>query len=325
LFFGSSLKTFASYGGVTSSIMGGFFALLAAFSFTVDNILTRKGLMEENPGSVWEIRFAVSLTSLSGFLAGVIIASLFGLNVIQEFMVLSVTDVLLLVFAGLLGPLVGALLFTSAIAQIGASHASALWGGSNPLFTMLFAIAILGEMPDLIGLISVLIIVGGIVVVGYHGHEGTVMLLEKTKLAGGVIALLSGICVSFSQIGRGAALSQGATPNTAFFIFQFTSFIVMAAVCFTKAGNFKFLKEISGKSLYCYIGAGIGILVGAYSLLISFTLMPIWQAVAIRNIQPILVVIFSWMFLKKVDKISWRLVMGATLVTLGVVILNVYK
>ena len=305
--------------------MGGVFALLAALSFTVDNILTRKGLMGEKPGNVWEIRFVVSLTSVSGFLVGVSIASLFGFNIIEEFMHLSLMDVVLLVAAGLLGPLLGALLFTTAIAQIGASHASALWGGSNPMFTVLFAIVILGEMPDLIGIMSVLIIVGGIVVVGYHGHEGTVMLLEKTKLAGGIIALLSGICVSFSQIGRGAALSNGATPSTAFFIFQMTSFIVMTIVCFTKAKNFQFLKQIDRKSFYYYVGAGIGILVGAYSLLISFTMMPVWQAVAIRNIQPILVVIFSWMFLKKVDKVSLRLVLGATLVTLGVVILNVYK
>ncbi len=298
---------------------------MAALCFTVDNILTRKGLMGENPGSVWQIRFVVSLTSVSGFLVGVSAASLFGFNIIQEFLLLSLMDVVLLVAAGLLGPLVGALLFTTAIAQIGASHASALWGGSNPLFTMLFAIVFLGETPDLIGILSVLIIVGGIVVVGYHGHEGTVMLLEKTKLAGGVIALLSGICVSFSQIGRGAALSNGATPSTAFFIFQMTSFMVMTMVCFAKAKSFQFLKQIGRKSVYCYVGAGIGILVGAYSLLISFTLMPVWQAVAIRNIQPILAVLFSWMFLKKVDKISLRLVLGATLVTLGVVILNVYK
>ena len=225
--------------------MGGFLALLAALSFTVDNILIRKGLMEENPGNVWDIRLIVSLTSLCGFLVVVCIASFFGFNIMHEFMDLSFIDILLLVLAGILGPLIGALLFTTAIAQIGVSHAAALWGGSNPLFTLFFAIVILGELPDLMGIFSVLTIVGGIVVVGYHGHEGTVMLLEKTKLAGGVIALLSGICISFSQIGRGVALNQGATPNTAFFIFQFTPFLIMVMVSLRKSGNFKHLKSIN--------------------------------------------------------------------------------
>ncbi len=307
------------------SIMGGIFALLAAFSFTVDNILIRKGLMEENCGNIWEIRFVVTLITLCTFVLGVFIAAIFGFNIIQEFAYLSHIDVLLLVLAGLLGPLIGMLLFTAAIAQIGASHAAALWGGSNPLFTTLFAVIFLGEMPDMVGILSVLLIIGGIVVVGYHGYEGTVMLLEKTKLAGGVIALLSGVCVSFSQISRGAALGQSATANTAFFIFQITSFIVIVIVCFIKAKNFNFLKRISRKSLGYYSGAGIAILIGAYSLLVSFTLMPIWQSVAIRNIHPILAVIFSWLFLKKVDKISLRLVVGAVLVTLGVVVLNVYQ
>ncbi|MBS4020952.1 MAG: EamA family transporter [Dethiobacter sp.] len=299
--------------------------MLAAVSFTVDNILIRKGLIEEYPGSVWDIRLVISLTALISFLVAVCIATFLGFNIIQEFKYLSLIEVLLLILAGILGPLIGALLFTTAIAQIGASHASALWGGANPLFTTLFAVVLLGEIPDLTGIFSVLTIVGGIIVVGYHGHEGTVMCFEKTKLAGGIIALLAGLCVSFSQIGRAAALNLGATPNTAYLVFQATPFIIITMVCLVKSRNFKHLKRISRKSLYCYSGAGIVSFVGAYSLLISFTLMPVWQAVAIRNIQPVLVVILSWIFLKKADRISLRLVLGTALVTFGVVILNVYR
>jgi len=53
-------------------------------------------------------------------------------------------------------------------------------------------------------------------------------------------------------------------------------------------------------------------------------MIPVWQAVAILSIQPLLVLFLSWLFLKQVDKISYRLIIGACLVTLGVVSLNVY-
>ncbi len=304
--------------------MGGLFALLAAFGFTLDNILVRKGLMEENHGNIWDIRLINSVTSLSFFLVGVCIATLFGFNIILEFKYLSYATVLILIVAGVLGHLIGALLLHTAIGQIGSSHASALWGGSNPLFATLFAVVFLGELPDLIGIFSVLMIVGGIVVVGYHGHEGNIMLLEKTKLAGGIIAMLSGICIALAQIGRGTALNLGATPVSAYFVLQVTALIISAVVCFRNSGDFKYLTQISRKSLYCYATAGLGTFVGNFCVLFAFTMIPVWQAVAIRNVQPILVVFFSWIFLKQADKINFRLVLGATLVTLGVVILNVY-
>ncbi|GEM_PF-1753486 len=304
--------------------MGGIFALLAALGFTFDNILIRRGLMEESPGNVWDIRLVSNLTSVCIFFMWVSIAIFFSNNFIQEFRYISFTAVLVLMLSGVLGPLIGALLMATAIGQIGPSHASALWGGSNPLFAALLAFVFLGELPNLIGMFSVLIIAGGIIVIGYHGHAGTVMLLKKTKLAGGVIALLSGLCFAFSHVGRGVALNLGATPNTAFFIFHTTALIITTIVCFKKSRSLKYIKHISRKSLYCYAGSGIGVFVGSYGILIAFTLIPVWQAVAIRNIQPVLVIYFSWVFLKKVDNINLRLVLGAVLVTIGVVILNVY-
>ena len=310
--------------GCYSLIMGGMFAILAALSFTFDNILIRKGLTEEHPGSIWDMRFVISLASICVFIGGVFIAALFGFNIKEELEHLSFSAVFILIISGALGPLLGAVLYSIAIAQIGASHTAALFGGSNPIFATLLAVVFLAEVPDLIGLFSVVIIVGGIVVVGYHGHEGTVMLLEKTKIAGGIIALLAGVTAAVSQIGRGAALNLGATPITALFIFHATALVIVTVICLINKGNLSYLKHISRKSLYCYSGSGTALLAGNYFFFISLTLIPAWQAVAIRNIQPILVLFMSWIFLKTVDRINWRLIFGAALVTLGVIILNVY-
>ncbi len=304
--------------------MGGFLALLAALSFSLDSILIRKGLSEKSAGNIWEIRFVSMSMTLGIFIVTAVIAEAMGFNIIKDFKELSAEILLILVLSGIMGPLLGLLLLTAAVAQVGSSHASALWGGSNPLFAALFAYVVLGEIPDLIGKLSVLMIIGGIVVVGYHRHAGTAVLMKKTKLAGGIIAILSGLCVASSQIGRGAALSLGATPNTAFFVFQVTALTVIATVCYRQAGTFSFLKRISRKSVKLYLAAGLCNFVGAYSLLMSFTLIPVWQAVAIRNIQPVFVVILSLILLKQIDMINIRLVLGALFVTAGVVILNLY-
>lgn len=298
--------------------------MLAALSFTFDNILVRRGLMEENPGTIWDLRFVVNLSSLAFFLFVALGAALFGHNLLTELQQLSLLQVFLLAFAGAVGPLVGALLYTISIGQIGASHSSALWGGSNPLFAALLAFVLLKEVPDLVGFLAVLVIVGGIVVVGYHGHEGTVMLLKKTRLAGGVLALLSGFCVAFSQVGRGAAIQLGATPGAALLVFHATPFLFITFACLIRSRNLTHIRDISPISLLCYSGAGVGALVASYSILLAFTLIPVWQAVAIRNFQPILVLVFTWLFLKRTDRITPRLAAGSFLVTLGVLILNLY-
>ncbi|MDW7739460.1 MAG: EamA family transporter [Bacillota bacterium] len=305
--------------------MGGIIVLIAALGFSLDSIFVRKGLIEENSGNVWDIRFISSLTTFILFVIGIFIAILFGFDLAEEFKLITFPAVLLLIMAGILGPLIGSLLMSMSIGQIGASQASALWGGSNPFFAALLAYFFLGEKPGLIGLFSILLIVIGITVIGYHRYEGTAMLLKKTKLAGGFIALLSGLSFSLSQVSRGAALKMGATPNTAFLVFFFTTaFLLLIITYFKNKGNLKRITSINRKSLYCYIFSGISVLVGAYGLLTAFTLIPVWQAIAIRNIQPLIVIILSWFFLKQVDRINLRLILGAFLVTVGVVILNIY-
>lgn len=304
--------------------MGELLALLSALGFTSRAVLIRRGLMEENPGIVWEINFVIFLTSLLLFLLVICIATLFGFNIIQEINSLTYAAILLLVLQGALGPVVGAFLITTAIAQIGASHSSALWGGSNPLFAILLAIMFLGERPSLFGIIGVVMIVCGILIVGYQNHAGTIALLDKTKVAGGIIALLSGLFFAFSQIARGAAIRQGATPNTGFFIGVITALITLTLICRIKSGNFKFLKHINRKSLLYYSGSGLGSLIGSYALLTAFTFVPVWKAIAIRNSQPLFAIILAWLILKKAETINLRIVLGASLITMGIVVLNVY-
>ncbi len=304
--------------------MGGFLALLSALGFTCQTVFTRRGLMGKNAGNLWEIRFVISFMSLVAFIIGAFLASFYGLDVIQDFKELSFLAVILLILQGGLGDFLGGIFLTTAIAQIGASHASALRGGSNPLFATLLAIIILGERPGILGLLFVLMIITGIVVVGFREHVGTLSLFEKTKISGGVFALLGGLAMSLSHIARGAAINLGATANTGYVIGLITALVVFAIVCIVKSGTFNPFRQIDRYSIIYYAVASLGHIVGGYALFTAFTLIPVWQATAIRNIQPLLTIFLAWLFLKEAEKINLRLCVGAVLVTLGVVFLNVY-
>jgi drug/metabolite transporter (DMT)-like permease len=303
--------------------MGGLMALLAAMGFTLLVVLTHRGMIEKNPGTVWEINFVAIFTAILIFVVGILIAMLFGFPIMEELRSLTLPAVLFLILEGALGPLLATYFIIVSIAQVGASHSSVLRGGSNPLFATLLAVIFLNERPGLLGIIAVFIIVGGIFVVGYRGHTGTIALLEKTKIAGGIFALLGGLIFALSHVARGAALNYGATPNTGFFIGLLTAAITLLIICRIQSGTFSFYKNINRKSLFYYGISGLGVLIGSYALLTAFTLIPVWQAVAIRNTQPVLAIFFSWILLKEAENITLRLVLGAALVTIGVVILNI--
>jgi drug/metabolite transporter (DMT)-like permease len=300
--------------------MGNTMALVAAFGFAINYVATRRGLLGMGyTGNIWEINVISLGSALSLYLLGML---LLGFNPIQEMTSLGFKVIFLLVVDGLLGPFIGTLLGIVAIAQIGAPHASALRGGSNPLFTTLMAVLLLGERPGLYGCLGVIIIVCGIIVVGYRGQAGITRLLGQKGLGGGIYALLSGLSFSLAHVARGAAVQAGATVSAGFIISISTGLIVSTIICFLMSGNLNFLKKIDRKNTVNYILSGFGIFLGLVGLLVAYRYIPVWQAIALRNTQPVLVLLISCLTIKTIEALSFRMIMGILLIAGGAVMVN---
>jgi len=81
--------------------MGGFLALLAALSFSLDSILIRKGLSEKNAGNIWEIRFVSMSMTLDIFIVTAVTAETMGFYIIKDFKELSAGILLILLLSGI--------------------------------------------------------------------------------------------------------------------------------------------------------------------------------------------------------------------------------
>ena len=196
--------------------MGIFYASLAAFGFAFSYLMTRKGMLNSNyKNNIWEIN---SLSLLSALLFYLIILLISGDDLSKELASINKSAIFLFLIDGLLGSFIGTVLGIVAIGQIGASHASAIRGGANPLFAILLALILLGERPGLHGYLGIALIIGGILFIGLKNHEGITSLLETKKMEGGVYALLSGFAFALANIARGAAVQGGAPINLGFFI-----------------------------------------------------------------------------------------------------------
>jgi uncharacterized membrane protein len=174
----------------------------------------------------------------------------------------------------------------------------------------------------LYGCLGVIIIVCGIIVVGYRGQAGITRLLGQKGLGGGIYALLSGLSFSLAHVARGAAVQAGATVSAGFIISISTGLIVSTIICFLMSGNLNFLKKIDRKNTVNYILSGFGIFLGLVGLLVAYRYIPVWQAIALRNTQPVLVLLISCLTIKTIEALSFRMIMGILLIAGGAVMVN---
>jgi drug/metabolite transporter (DMT)-like permease len=309
--------------------VGYILAFFAALGFTMVAVFLRRGLAEENCGSIKVAQFIIISFSLLLFMIGACTASILGYRILDDFATLNTSSVLLIAVDGLLSPLAGTFLVAMAVSKIGAARYSAL-RGSNPLFVTILSVLLLGERINKYGFVGVLVLVLGISIVSSKSEEKALSFNSDTKISGSIYALLSGLAFALAHISRGAALERGATPNATFLISFLLACIVLLYFCRVESGNFKFFvsgkslryssffRHINRKSIALYLLAGLSNTIGAYSMVISFTFIPVWLAVVIRNIEPLMTLIISILFLKQIEIVDTRLAVGVLFVIIGV-------
>ncbi len=308
--------------------MGEFLAFIAALLFSSQVLLIRWGLSKkgrQKDNTVEETQIIMLFFGILFLLLGIFLARTFAnYSLLGDLKELNYYSFFLLIVEGLLGPLSGLYLVTLAIGQIGASRTSAL-RASNSLFAVILAVLILREAPGIWGFAGVLTISVGIGIVSYRSEKESTSMLPKTKMKGTLIALLSGLSFALSQIARGAALGQGATPTSAIVVSSFSALLFILLYYLIKEKRLKGLRRcFSSKNIMHYAAAGMLTIAGRYALLLSLLYIPVWLAVAIRNTQPLIVLAFSWVFLKKTEIVNFRLVAGTTLIMGGVWVLIFY-
>lgn len=305
---------------------GVLFAFLASLGLSTQSIFITYGLMESNKKNDMILHtgsalFITLITSQIFLVMGFIIGRYFGYDFFAESRLLTVKAILYIICEGILGSLSGLLLVTFAIAYIGPARTSAL-RSSNPLFTIILAVVLLDEKASLLSWIAILVLVTGLIIVSYRKDDSVdhTTLASKNKIKGNVLAVSAGFFFALSQIARGAALNNGATPNTVQFFGTLTAIVLLVIILYIRSGGFKHFPRPNLRELYFFSASGFSTLVGRYALLLSFTYIPVWLAVAIRNTQPLIVIVLACIFLNKTEQVNPRLLLGTTLIIGGAVI-----
>jgi len=218
------------------------------------------------------------------------------------------TGIAFFVAAGLIGTVAGRLLRFISIEQVGASVASAVINLS-PFISTGLAILVLGEqvtVPILAG--TVVIVLGTILLSASGRHLG----FRPRQLT---IPFLSAACFGVVAILRKLGLSQtgpvlGFAVNVTTALVAFTVFLVLS-------GNRRAML-CQRRNLGYFVAAGVAENAGVFLGLMALNLGSVSVVVPLSGVGPLFVLPLSFFFLKGVERLSLRVVLGTVLVVLGV-------
>ncbi|MFH1181788.1 MAG: EamA family transporter [Candidatus Woesearchaeota archaeon] len=183
------------------------------------------------------------------------------------------------------------------------------------LFTAIFAMLILGERPGLPVLLGTLLIMAGVSLVMWE-HKSA---LQKKYL---LFPLLAAIIYGFVNIIQksGLNITQNGIAGATVAV---TSALFGLLVFTSATGKLKALMKL-GKARNYFIAAG---LINTIGFLLNFVALQKGSVTTIAPLvgtQPLFATLFTYLFLKDIDKVTWNVVLGAILAVAGVVAITAF-
>ncbi len=276
-------------------------ALGGAFFSALATIYIRQGLRASDPYAGFFVNVVVGTVSL-----WIAVIATGGLGHV------SPRGALFFICAGLIGTVGGRLLRFVAIEKVGASIAAALIN-LNPFVSSALAIALLGES------ITVPIVIGTVVIV-----VGTTLLSLGGKRLGfrlGQLALplLSAVCFGVVAVLRKLGLSDtsavvGSAINVTTALVAYTAFLL--------ASGRPEIMVCRGRSLAYFAVAGLAENVGVFMNVVALSMGRVSVVTPLYGTAPIFVLALAPFFLRDVERLTTRVVMGTLLIVFGVYLIT---
>ncbi|MBI2184343.1 MAG: DMT family transporter [Thaumarchaeota archaeon] len=286
--------------------------LLASLFFSTRDILVKKSLRAADLYSTLliSILFATPFSALVAFLAGELgqLPSL-SMNVIGYYAVAGILQ-----FAFTRG------LYYASIGIIGASRTTTVIKVDS-LLSVVFAIIFLREEIDLLIAASITTITAGIFIVSFSeprkkepGAKNTWMTPRFLKgfVFAASSAVGSGLVPLFIRLG---AMSQGP-PLLGTFLASFFALMVLAPLALLQRYRSR-VTSLKRGSVKLVTWSALFATSGQLSKFAALALAPIVIVAPILNAQLLLTVLFSYLFIQRVEQVNYKVITGAGMVILG--------
>jgi uncharacterized membrane protein len=276
-----------------------FLALLSSIGWAADSILVRRGAQSSNIFAAAFLSYLVTTLNL-----WIIISLLYPLHLLWS------PATIYFVLSGLLQPLLARILYYAGITRLGVSRAGPL-RGTGPLFAVLIAVIFLDERPGTFvygG--TVLTVAGGWLILSRMREERGWRLFDVVFPIGA--ALVAAVSQSLRKTGLlilGNPFVGATITNSTSLIVYFISLLVLGKIHLIQPN----------RASLPYFGSAALIAAAAQILVfVALNKGDVSVMVPLFNTTPLFAILLSALFLKDLEKVTLRVVIGAVIMVAGV-------
>jgi uncharacterized membrane protein len=278
-------------------------AIFSAMGWAGDSVLVRLGLRQSNIFAAMLVSYTVSVTCIWTYLL---------ITTPLDF--LRSPAMIYFLISGCLQPLFARALYYEALTRIGVSRAGPL-RGAEPLFATAIAVTILHERPTMSVYIGTVLIVGSVWAIS-AGHSGK----ANWRFVDIFLPLGAALVSAISQTLRKQGLN--ILPNPFVAAVTVTSVTLTLLVIFLIVTRRTTKLHMGRKSFLFFFCAALIALWAQISNFIALSRADVSVIIPLLNTTPLFAVLFSGLFLRSIESISPRILLGAILMVAGVVIIT---
>jgi DME family drug/metabolite transporter len=216
--------------------------------------------------------------------------------------------------SGCLQPLFARALYYEALTRMGVSRAGPL-RGAEPLFAAAIAVAVLHEQPSVPVYVGTLLIVGSIWAIS-SGQSGK----GNWGFVDSLFPLGAALVSAISQTLRKQGLN--ILPNPFVAAATVTSVTLILFVLFLLATKRAEKLRMDRESFLFFLVAAVVAIIAQVSNFIAVGGADLSVIIPLLNTTPLFTVLFSSLFLRRMETITPRILLGAMLMVAGVVIIT---
>jgi drug/metabolite transporter (DMT)-like permease len=289
-------------------MIGVVLALLSAMSAGLSLILVRKNLDKSN-----FIYISLTITIIGNIILWPLALALTDLSTVNP------EGLLFFVFAGLLAPGIARLFYYKGMETAGISANATIYA-TYPLYTSIVAILLLGEALTTENWVGLVCIIAGVISVGRIVNNGEKGSRNATK-KGLIVPIVGSLAFAFSYIVRKEALNIYNQPLLGVSVGYTTSlFVYLLAMAFSKnAGTSGF----SRNDLKMFWKPGVGMAMAWVLSFFALSQEMVSIVAPVLQTELLFILFFTYIFLRKIEKLSPKLVVSSLLIVAGVILISI--
>ena len=280
-------------------------ALLSSLLISFTTIIMKKGIARTNP--------------TSAMLVVTVVGSLIFLAVslpVVKFDYLKSKAFLIFILAGIFSPALVRWLYFISLDRLGTSVSASIIS-TGPAFTAVIAIVFLKEKLTLSISLGIALIIAGIIILEKNINTGNGLKVQRKKDL--IFPLLSAIFLGLAIVFRKMGLNVLDEPIFGVTVGFLTSLVFYSMLCLV----FKSMRNsisLNRNDLLFLCAAGVFLTFGWLTLFYALSFGDAIIVAPLSNLHPVMVVGLSYLFLKDIEKITPKMIVGIILVLIGVIL-----